>query len=230
MFGVVTVAGFNATFYIGLQYTTAVQGTLITASMPILVLIAARILFSQPITARQLTGVLISIVGVGIIVARGDPGSLSTVSLNQGDAWMLVATAMWAAQIILIRYLPKGMDLVAFQVASFVVGLVVLSPFVLGESLGGRPMPISWNAALYVGYTGLIASVLGFTCWNMGVIRIGPKAAGYFGNLFPVFGAGLGILLLGESFESFHAVGGIVILGGIYLATYSRATPAAAPG
>jgi drug/metabolite transporter (DMT)-like permease len=53
----------------------------------------------------------------------------------------------------------------------------------------------------------------------MGVMRIGPKAAGYFGNLFPVFGSALGIILLGEPFRWFLAVGGLITLSGIYLAT-----------
>jgi drug/metabolite transporter (DMT)-like permease len=223
VFGMVTVAGFNTTFYIGLQYTTAVQGTLITAVMPILVLLGARVFLAQPITARQVTGVVISIVGVAAIVARGDPGVLTALALNIGDAWMLLAVAFWAAQTILIRFLPKGMDLIAFQVASFVVGLAVLAPFYIGETMAGRPMPISWDAALFVGYTALIASVLGFTCWNLGVMRIGPKTAGYLGNLFPVFSAAAAIVLLGEALRWYHAMGGIVILGGIYLATYSRA-------
>ena len=34
--------------------------------------------------------------------------------------WMLVAMCLWAVQTILIRFLPKGMDLVAFKVAAFV--------------------------------------------------------------------------------------------------------------
>jgi drug/metabolite transporter (DMT)-like permease len=64
------------------------------------------------------------------------------------------------------------------------------------------------------------------------VMQIGPKTAGYFGNLFPVFGAALGMLVLGEPFRWFHAVGGIVTLGGIYLATAAPAMPrpAAATG
>ncbi len=229
VFGMVTVAGFNTAFYVALQYTTAVQGTLITAVMPILVLLGARVFLAQPITARQVTGVVISIVGVAAIVARGDPGVLAALALNIGDAWMLLAVAFWAAQTILIRFLPKGMDLIAFQVASFVVGLAVLAPFYVGETMAGRPMPISWDAALFVGYTALIASVMGFTCWNLGVIRIGPKTAGYLGNLFPVFSAALAIVLLGEALRWYHAMGGIVILGGIYLATYSRAAPQPAP-
>jgi len=218
-FGVVTVAGFNSAYYIGLQHTTVIQATLISAVLPIFVIVAARTFLAQSITARQLIGAAISIVGVAIIVARGDLNILGSFVLNIGDVWILVAVLMWTAQTILIRYMPKEMELVAFQVMAFIVGLAVLAPFYIYETVGGRPMPLSWSAALLVGYAGLAASVVGFTCWNLGVMRVGPKMAGYFGNLFPVFGAALGVLFLGESFRWFHAVGGLVTLSGIYLAT-----------
>jgi drug/metabolite transporter (DMT)-like permease len=152
--------------------------------------------------------------------------------LNIGDVWILAAVCMWAAQTILIRFVPKKMDLVAFQVMAFVAGLAVLVPLYIYETVGGRLFPLSWSAALLVGYAGLAASVVGFTCWNLGVMHIGPNTAGYFGNLFPVFGAALGILLLGEPFRWFHAVGGAVTLSGIYLATVAPPTqrPAADTG
>jgi hypothetical protein len=35
---------------------------------------------------------------------------------------------MWAAQTILIRFVPKEMELVSFQVMAFVAGLAVLAP------------------------------------------------------------------------------------------------------
>ena len=219
VFGIVTVAGFNSAYYIGLQYTTVVQGSLIAAALPIFVLVAARVFLDQPITGRQLVGIFISIIGVAIIVVRGDLHVLRSFVLNIGDVWILAAVCMWAAQTILIRFVPKEMDLVAFQVMAFVAGLAVLGPFYIYETVVGRPLPLSWSAALLVGYAGLAASVVGFTCWNLGVMQIGPKTAGYFGNLFPVFGATLGILLLGEPFRWFHAVGGIVTVSGIYFAT-----------
>jgi drug/metabolite transporter (DMT)-like permease len=225
VFGVVTVAGFNSAHYVGLQYTTVVQGTLISAVLPIFVVVAARVFLAQPITGRQLVGVVISIIGVAIIVVRGDVRVLRGVALNIGDVWVLAAVLMWAAQTILIRFVPKEMDLVAFQVMAFVAGLTALAPFYICETAGGRPIPLSWSAALLVGYAGLAASVVGFTCWNLGVMQIGPKTAGYFGNLFPVFGTALGILVLGEPFRWFHAVGGIVTLSGIYLATAAPPTP-----
>jgi drug/metabolite transporter (DMT)-like permease len=219
VFGVVTVAGFNAVFYVALQYTTVVQGTLISGVLPVLVLITARIFLAQPITPRQLAGVLISIAGVAVIVTRGDPQMLLHLRLNIGDLWMLLAVCLWAAQTILIRFLPKAMDLMAFQIAAIVAGLAAAAPCYLLETASGYPMPLTLHAALAVAYTGVIASALGFTFWNMGVIRAGAKNAGYLGNLYPVFSASLGILVLGEPLHWYHALGALVIFAGIYLAT-----------
>jgi drug/metabolite transporter (DMT)-like permease len=228
VFGVITVAGFNSAYYIGLQYTTVVQGTLISSALPIFVLVGARLFLAQPITGKQLAGVALSLAGITIIVSRGEIAVLRDLTLNIGDVWMLVAIFLWAAQTIMIRFLPKGMDLMAFQVACFVAGLAVLAPFYHLETMGGRPMPLTWSAALLVGYASILASVVGFTCWNLGVMKVGAKTAGYLGNLFPVFGAALGILLLGEPFRWFHAAGGIATLSGIVLATMASVPPVAA--
>src|SRR4029077_1268993 len=76
VFGIITVAGFNSAYYIGLQHTTVVQGALIGAALPALVLVAARLFLAQPITGRQVAGVAISVAGVAIIVVRGDPNVL----------------------------------------------------------------------------------------------------------------------------------------------------------
>jgi drug/metabolite transporter (DMT)-like permease len=223
VFGVVSIAGFNAVFYIGLQHTTVVQGTLIMGVLPIVVLIAARLVFQQPVTARQLAGVLLSMAGIGVIVTRGEPEMLLHLRLNVGDLWMLLAVCLWAAQIVLIRFLPRGMNLFAFQVAAVIAGLIVALPFYAYETAMGHPMPLSLHAVVSVAYTGLVASALGFTFWNMGAMRVSPKEAGYLGNLYPVFSASLGILVLGEPFGWHHAAGAALIFAGIYLATVATA-------
>lgn len=222
MFGVISIAGFNSALYVGFQYTTVVQGTLISAALPILVLVGARIFLGEWVNARQIAGAIISIFGVAITVARGHLSVLGQMVLNIGDLWVLLAVGLWAAQTIIVRWVPKDLDLIAFQVASFVAGLMVLAPFYWYETMSGRPMPVTWNAALLAGYAGIAASIIGFTCWNLGVMRIGAQTAGYFGNLFPVFGAMLGIVLLGETVAWYHALGGALTLAGIYLATATQ--------
>jgi drug/metabolite transporter (DMT)-like permease len=55
-----------------------------------------------------------------------------------------------------------------------------------------------------------------------GVELIGPARAGLFVNLVPVFGALLAVLLLGEPFATYHALGLVLVLGGIWLAEQRR--------
>ena len=50
---------------------------------------------------------------------------------------------------------------------------------------------------------------------------IGGNRAGLFINLVPVFGSLLAVLLIGESFHLYHAIGLVLVLGGIYLAEKS---------
>ena len=54
-----------------------------------------------------------------------------------------------------------------------------------------------------------------------GVELIGPNRAGLFINLVPIFGTLLSIVLLGETFEVFHAIAIVLVMGGIWLAEAS---------
>ena len=50
---------------------------------------------------------------------------------------------------------------------------------------------------------------------------IGAGRAGLFTNLVPIFGAALAVIVLGERFQLYHAVGLFLVLGGIALAEVS---------
>jgi drug/metabolite transporter (DMT)-like permease len=67
-------------------------------------------------------------------------------------------------------------------------------------------------------YIGLLPSLAAQVFFIRGVELIGPARAGLFVNLVPVFGALLAVLILGEPFALYHAVGLALVLGGIWLA------------
>jgi drug/metabolite transporter (DMT)-like permease len=76
-----------------------------------------------------------------------------------------------------------------------------------------------WAVLLYVG---LLPSLMAQIFYMRGVELIGPARAGLFVNLVPVFGALLGVVLLGEPFALYHALGLALVLGGIALAERRR--------
>jgi drug/metabolite transporter (DMT)-like permease len=62
-------------------------------------------------------------------------------------------------------------------------------------------------------------SVLAFGFYQVGVREVGPSVTGVFLYLIPVYGVLLAVFLLGESFQTYHAVGLVLVVAGVVLAT-----------
>ena len=221
-FALVSVAGFNAVFYIALQKAPAVQVSLIQSILPVLVILLGRMILRERIDGKQGLGVIFSIGGAIIIVTRGDFGILRNFQLGEGELWALAAVSIWACQVFLMRWKPKTIDIMPFMAAISLIGTIGITPFYLYEHVAFGPMPFTLNSFLFVAYVAIMASVIGTTCWNEGTYRVGPTQAGYFGNLFFIFASTLAILVLGEDLFWYHIAGGLSVLVGIWLATYQR--------
>ncbi len=225
VFSAVSITAFNSLYYVGLQYTTAVQGSLIMALLPVLVLLSVAAFLRTRITGRQVFGVVLSVAGAGLIVLRGEPELLRTLRLNAGDLWCLAAVVVWSWQILLMRWKPPSLDMPSFMSVVIALGVVFQAPLFLAELAAGRSFVATPETLAFLGYVALFASVCGTTMYNAGVIRLGPATAGVFGNLYPLFAAALAVIFLGEPFEWFHGLGAVLVLAGIYAATLSRPVP-----
>jgi drug/metabolite transporter (DMT)-like permease len=67
----------------------------------------------------------------------------------------------------------------------------------------------------------IFPSIVAYYCWDRGVARVGAVLPVYFANLTPVFAAVLSTLVLGEAPRPYHAVGLVLIVAGIHLASRS---------
>jgi drug/metabolite transporter (DMT)-like permease len=230
LYGFVSVCGFNTFFYIALQYTTAIQGTLIQSLLPAVTLLGAWVVFRQGMTGRQIAGIAVTVPGAALVVLRGDIDRLIGLAFNLGDLLMLGSVACWATQILILRFMPKGVGLAGFQTAAIFCGLTFNAALYAGEmAIGGAYMPVNPTSVFFVLYAGVMGGVIGMTLWNVGTFRVGGQSAGYFGNLYPVFTALLAIPILGEELYWYHLVGGALVLSGITLATSGpRRAPAPA--
>ena len=221
-YSVLTIVGFNCTFYVALQKTTVLQASLIQSILPVLVLLLALVVLKTRITGQQWWGVVFSIGGAALIVIRGDWEVIKSLRIQDGDIWALVAVLLWSLQAFLMRYKPKTIDIMPFMTALAAVGVIVMTPMYIWESTVIKPTPFTQESILLFLYLGLFAGFLGTTAWNEGTYRTGPAQAGYFGNLYPVFAGGLAILLLGETLHWYHMLGAAMVVTGIWLAIFHK--------
>jgi drug/metabolite transporter (DMT)-like permease len=213
------IAVFQSLVYLGLRSTTAVNAVLINSSIPAFFLLCSWLIDRERASWRQIAGMLISLAGILIILARGRPAALLELELHAGDGWILLAMPVWGVYSVLLKRRPPELGGLPFLFVISLAGVLMLAPAVTIAALQAAPR---WPAAeemLAVLYIGLGASVLAFIFWNRGVAAVGANAAGFTIHLLPAFGTVLAILFLGETFAVFHAAGIVTILAGVLLAT-----------
>lgn len=208
---------FSAGQYVGLQYTTALNVSVLNSLAPVLIVGAGGLLFRDYVNRIQVLGIVISMAGVLAIVTRLDLQALAQLAFNWGDLIILSNMLVWAIYSACLRLRPQ-IHWLSFTYAFAVLSTVGTAPGFLWEHVSGfrlQPTALTISALLYVS---IFPSVIAFAAWVRGVELIGANRAGPFLHFVPLYSAVLAYSLLGEQLMAYHAVGFVLILAGVYFA------------
>jgi drug/metabolite transporter (DMT)-like permease len=216
--GILGVGNFNMLVYVGLGDTTATNALLLQSACPAFIVAVAFAAGAGRPAPRQLAGIGLSLLGVLVILAKGAPSALSSLTFSPGDLWVLAAVLSWALYTLLLARRPAKVDPLALLTVLVLVGVLWIAPWYGLEMAHGAHMQLDAATVAAVGYTAVFASVAAYGLWNAGVARVGANRAGVFLHLMPAFGSLLAVALLGERFRPFHAAGIALILLGVWFA------------
>ncbi len=216
----------NGGIYAAYTFTTAINGGVVSAVQPVLTVLLSALLWRDLINGKQGIGIVIAIVGVLAIIARGDPQTILSLEFNIGDLLMLGATAAVALHNVLLRRVPREVSVPQLMIAIQLFGLVVATPLYILESIYIRPVPFIGEAVASLLWVGIAVTALAVALTNTAIRRLGPNKASISNYMRVLFTAVLAILLLGESFEGYHMFGLVAVIGGVFLMTRGRSVPA----
>jgi drug/metabolite transporter (DMT)-like permease len=211
------VSAFNTLQYTGLEYTTALNVLLLQSAGPLFIAIWS-LLFGIRLSWAQAGGLTVSLIGVLVILLKGDFSTLASVSLNKGDLIFLLALAIFGLYSVMIRKRP-AIHALSFLGFTFGCGVLFMTPLIAWELIE-QPLPAFTPAnVMTVAYVAIFPSILAYLCFNRGVAIIGANRAAPFFHLIPVFGAAMAILFLGEQLHLFHVIGFLLVLSGVIVAS-----------
>jgi drug/metabolite transporter (DMT)-like permease len=222
--GVMTLLAFtgftiyNTLAYYGLQYTTAINGLLLQSVAPLFVAMWTFVLFGDRLTLRQAGGICVSLTGVTVIVCHGSLAVLLAIAFNRGDVSFLVALVVYGFYAAYLRKRP-AIHPFSFLVAGMGGGALFLIPAMVFELASGRTVTLDAESFAAFAFVCIFPSLLGYLFLNRGIELIGANRAAPFIHLVPVFGSVLAIVLLGEQFRLYHAIGYGLVFTGITVAT-----------
>jgi drug/metabolite transporter (DMT)-like permease len=210
----------GAGVYWALGMTTATNGTLIYTTSPVLVLLIEALVWGKRLSLTRLAGVALAMLGVAVIVLRGDLGSLARLDLNLGDIGMAAAALAWALySLVLKNDRLTAIPTLTLFAAIALAGTAVLAPFALVELAIHGGWPGTGRIWLGVAALALFSAVGAFSLYQYGVKVVGPSITSCFLYLLPVYGVGMAVAFLGEEFRAFHLAGMALVLVGLIAAT-----------
>lgn len=209
---------FNSLIYYAGQSSSAINLSLIAITFPVFILVLSRLFLAEAIGWNKFGGIVLVAAGILLLISKGDVAVLTELAFSQGDIWMLLASLIFAIYSMLLKRKPGGIGVPAFQLASFILGLVFLLPFYLLELYFITSKEVESSTVMSILYIGIFASLLAFILWNKAIAVIGAVNAGMVYYSLPIFSGILAIAILGEAVTSLHLYSTLLILSGILLA------------
>ena len=207
--------------FAGLQYITASLERLILYLNPTLVLLLGWVLFGRRIGRRQAAGMVISYGGVLLVFGH-------EVTLQGADA-ALGAVLVFLSAVSYALYLFYSGEMVQRLGSMRLVGLatsvacalcivqfVVLRP--LGTVLEVAP-EVLWLSVI----NATLCTVVPVMMVMMAIERIGSGLAAQVGMVGPMSTMIMGVVLLGEPFTAWLAVGTLLVIAGVFVCSRARA-------
>lgn len=220
--GLTGMFGYHILFFTSLQFTTAINTSLISASCPIITTILAGLLVNEILGKRRWAAVLMAFAGVLLTISGGHPEVFRNLAFNAGDLLMIIASICKALYIVISRRVVTRFSPLVITTYSFLICLLACVPFMLtGEALGSLQQ-VTWKGWMSVIYMGVFSSSAGYLIQQISIKVIGASKTTAFENLVPVFTIIISAVILGESVTAVKVASAAVIMLAVYLNSVYR--------
>jgi drug/metabolite transporter (DMT)-like permease len=210
--GILGFAGFNLLAYKGLDHAAPESASLITALGPLLMaLLLWRLGQGRP-TRSTLAFLGVAIVGILLVIGRGDPLSVFTGALGWGDVLVLAGVTSFLLYTIGARTVTGFSPLRYTALTALFGWLGIAAVTAVSDAAGTSQIPSAADVRavwLQIAYITLLGAVVAVTTWNLAASTIGPQNTALFTNVMPVTTFGI------EIARGYHA--SVLELGGATL-------------
>ena len=197
-------------------YTPVATATLCYYLAPVIVILAASLLFRETLTVKKALCALAAVIGAVLVsgILTGGSGS----SDGKGVLLGLGAAVLYASVVLLnkgIRDVP-AMDRTLVQLA---VSAIVLIPYVLLTEDMPQLSPGALDLALLL-LAGILHTGIAYALYFGSIHALSAQTAALFSYIDPVLAILLSALLLREPFGICSIFGAVLILGAAFLSEY----------
>jgi drug/metabolite transporter (DMT)-like permease len=201
--------------FIGLQYITASLERLILYLNPTLVMLLGWAFYRKTFTKRQVLGMAVSYAGV--LLVFGHEVRMEGANVALGAVMVLASTVSYSLYLVYSGELVKRIG--SLRLVGLATGIACI--LCIAQYLVLRPVSalaqvapeVIWLSVLNASLCTAVPVLLVM----MAVERIGPAVTAQSGMVGPISTILMGVVILGEPFTAWIAVGSVLVIAGIFV-------------
>ncbi|VDC20415.1 DMT family transporter [Pseudogemmobacter humi] len=204
-------------WHISLHMTSVANSTLLVNMAPVFVALYSWLILRRPPGRLFLFALVLTLLGV--VVLKGGPAALGDGHLA-GDAVAIFAAALYAAYLVILTRVRETFAASVIMLWSTAAAALAVLPFALAD--GGALLP--WTLAGWLVLFGLswLSQAGGQSLIAWALAWLPATFSSLTLLLQPVVAALLAWAVLGEALTPWQAVGGVIVLAGIWTARLAQ--------
>jgi drug/metabolite transporter (DMT)-like permease len=218
-YGLIGFAGAFGLIYPALRSVQAGTASVVIALSPLVTYSLAVAQRQERFRLGALIGGAIALIGIAIVFV-----DQLGVAVPVGPLTLVALGMVCLSEAgIIVKWIPRSDPFAINAIAMLTAGVaLLLASFLAGEQQAIPTQPETWLA---VGYITVFGSVLMFGLYLFGLQRWTASGMSYSTLLLPFVSVTVARLLTGEQFSIAFAIGGVVMLAGVYLGALGHRRP-----
>lgn len=182
-------------FTVGLSFTSPVNASIVTTSMPIFAMIFSFLILHEPLSAKKVGGVGIGCAGAVILILTSAQAANAKVGDIRGDLLCMAAQCSFALYLSLFSPLVKRYSAITVNKWMFLWSAVLITPFtgshVLSIDYSAVPVQTWLETAYVVG----VGTFLCYLLMMVGQRTLRPTVVSIYNNVQPIVSVAVSVAM-----------------------------------
>lgn len=211
-----SLAGYQAAYFNAVDRTLVSTATLVAiCTGPLLVAAVSALLLREPVGARTLLALGLSVVGVALVIGIGGLEAISDSRYLVGNLLALGAAACYGGYTLIGKHLLRSLPPFRIAAAAFTAGAMFLLPFIVWPPSS----MMAWGLLLYLG---VVPTGLAYLLYMVGLKWTSATRASIAALLEPLTASLSALWLLGEQLPTTGWLGAGLLLASLVLMTVPK--------
>lgn len=204
-------------FLYGVKLSTASHSGVFYACTPLFVFVTSILIKSDKFSAKKLSAISLTIVGILIIFWEGifiKPQNTSII----GDVLLFLAVFSWSLYLVFSKSMVEKYGTLKTSTVAFIIGMLMFIPLFIsdiGSTDFAKVTPTGWLAFFHLS---VVVAFGGYFIYTYSTKIINTSTLTTLTNTSPIITIVFSWLLLGEELTSYFLIGAVITIVGVFIA------------